>query len=321
MFGASAEELMHGSPDVRVAVHRVDDLNGASVALGKIAQRQTHAFQRFPEVFAAMRGDQHGPGFGVSNALSSAGSGWATIQRRASIPGLPVHQDVLGRHVLAQQVVAGALGRREVAVGDDTRNTAVDLLWERLPAVARPQPSLDVADAAASVEGRQRRRGNGRGIALNEHPVGSLLAQDGFESSQDARRHLGRRLVVLHDVEVVLGLNVEDTQHLIQHVAVLGGDAHAAHDALRMPRQLAHDGSELDRLGSGAEDGQNLERLRHAAILLYLIVICPPPCLYLRPPSTRAGRRLENRSVGSRLGRRPDPGGQRRSCCSRTCTV
>ena len=64
MYGRVAEQLVHGAPDVRVAVHRVDDPNGARVALGKIAQRQTHAFQRFPEVLAAMRGDQHGSGFG-----------------------------------------------------------------------------------------------------------------------------------------------------------------------------------------------------------------------------------------------------------------
>ena len=123
----------------------------------------------------------------------------------------------------------------------------------------RAQARLDVADAAARIEGGQGRRRDGGRVTLDEHPVGPLVEQDRLEPSQHRRGDLGRRLVVLHDVQVVVGLDAEDAQHLVEHVAVLGGDADATGDAIRVAGELANDGPELDGFGAGAEDGQDLQ--------------------------------------------------------------
>ena len=64
------------------------------------------------------------------------------------MPGLPVTRMRSGGHVFAQQVVARARRRREVAVGDDARDASVDLLGKRLPAIAGAQAGLDVARRA-----------------------------------------------------------------------------------------------------------------------------------------------------------------------------
>ena len=120
-------------------------------------------------------------------------------------------------------------------------------------------------DAAARIEGPQRRRGHGGRITLDEHPVWPLVEQDWLESGQDRCRDLGRGLIVLHDVQVVVGLDPEDVQHLVEHVAVLGGHAHAAGDSIGMAGELANDRTELDGFGTGPEDGQHFERRRRHA--------------------------------------------------------
>jgi hypothetical protein len=122
-----------------------------------------------------------------------------------------------------------------------------------------------VADVGSGVKGGQSSGRDAGGVALDEHPIGSFVDQDRFETGQHAGRDLGRRLIVLHHVQVVVRLDGKDAQHLVEHFAVLGGDANSTDDALRVARQLADHRAELDSFGPRAEDREHLER--HAWIL------------------------------------------------------
>jgi hypothetical protein len=47
---------------------------------------------------------------------------------------------------------------------------------------------------------------------------------------EDGRAQAGQGLVVAHQVQVVVRLDLEQVQHLVEHLPVLGGDADARFD-------------------------------------------------------------------------------------------
>jgi len=71
-------------------------------------------------------------------------------------------------------------------------------------------------------------------------------------------------LIALHQIEVVIGLDAERRERLIEHVAMLRGDAHAGVHAGNAA-QPVDDGSELDGLRAGAEDSEDA----HTFIVLH----------------------------------------------------
>jgi hypothetical protein len=82
----------------------------------------------------------------------------------------------------------------------------------------------------------------GRGVSLNQHPVRLLGSQDRLECTHDLGRYLGGGLTWPHDVEVVVGADVEQVQDLVEHVPVLSCDADPALDVQTMAFQLPDDG-------------------------------------------------------------------------------
>ncbi len=65
------------------------------------------------------------------------------------------------------------------------------------------------------------------------------------------------RLARLHQVEIDIGRESGDRQHLIEQAAMLRGDA-GAHGRGRAAASSARDdGKKLDRLGAGAEDEED----------------------------------------------------------------
>ena len=108
-------------------------------------------------------------------------------------------------------------------------------------------------------------------------------------------------LVLAHDIEVVIGLDLEQVENLIQHLAVLAGDADLGLDAGRGVESL-DDGSHLDRFRTRAEDGQHtglhlvcLHRVgdRHALKLGRRVEV---------KPQVEAGRRTEGSVVKGNFG-------------------
>ena len=110
-----------------------------------------------------------------------------------------------------------------------------------------------MADWNAGIERRQRAAERGGGIALHQHDAGLLGIQDGFERRQNPGSGLEQGLAGQHQIQIVIGPDVEYRQHLVEHVTMLTGDAHPGLKLRRPGAQVQENRTELDRLGPGPE--------------------------------------------------------------------
>jgi hypothetical protein len=134
-------------------------------------------------------------------------------------------EDSIGGDTLGGEHLGSARCRREVEGGESRGNHAVHFFGEGLGEIAGAQAGFHVADRDALIEGCQGAAERGGGVALDEHEVGCFLAEDGFEQGQDAGGGFGQGLAGLHAIEVVIGGDAEGSEDLIEHPAVLCGDA------------------------------------------------------------------------------------------------
>ena len=151
------------------------------------------------------------------------------------------------RHTFGEEVGARLLGRGKVPRGQRARELAVGLLGPGGVEVAGPEPCLHVRHGDLPVVAREASRERGSGVAVHQHQVGS----EGFEHPAHAAQHragdVGQVLPRGHDVEVEVRAEAEEVEHLVEHLAVLGGDAEPRLEArvgCERPRQRRH----LDRL-------------------------------------------------------------------------
>ena len=91
---------------------------------------------------------------------------------------------------------------------------------------------------------------------MDEDDIWSAGLQHGLEADEDARRQLMQCLSRSHEVEIVIGDDVEQLEDLIEHVAVLGCDTDDALNSLGGLECLDHR-SHLDRLRAGPKDGED----------------------------------------------------------------
>ena len=75
--------------------------------------------------------------------------------------------------------------------------------------------------------------------------IGTLVGEHALERRQDSRGRLEQRLARQHQVEVVIGMDVERLQHLVQHRAMLRRDAHFDIEAGGCSRRLRITGQSL----------------------------------------------------------------------------
>lgn len=61
---------------------------------------------------------------------------------------------------------------------------------------------------------------------MNEDYIGGALLEDIAHTSEDAGSYIGEVLTLFHDVEVDIGCYLKDSEYLIEHLAMLSGDAH-----------------------------------------------------------------------------------------------
>jgi hypothetical protein len=92
-----------------------------------------------------------------------------------------------------------------------------------------------------------------------------VVAEGVAHARQDAGGDVGEVLAGTHEVEIDLGGDAEDRQHLIEHLPVLGGDADADGEVVRRLAELGDERSHLDGFGPGAEDEQQFERTAHSS--------------------------------------------------------
>lgn len=82
-----------------------------------------------------------------------------------------------------------------------------------------------MTDLDLLIESSQCGGEGGGGISVNEYVVRLLLLQHVFQPAEHAGGDVVEGLPAFHDVEVVVHRQMEEIDHLIEHLAVLRGEA------------------------------------------------------------------------------------------------
>ncbi len=231
-------------------------------AMREIASRDPrHAVA---EILAAVRGDEDQPlaGEALSDFVEPGGE-----RRIGGDPGgggvervdhcVAGDMDRRRIHILAAQCLGSGFGGSEMLVGYRRDDPAIHFLGPGLIDVARTQSGLDVTDRDLPIICGERTDHRGGGIALDKHAIGLLGIEHPAEAGEQACSEVVERLARRHHVEIHIGHDSGDREHLIEQAAMLRGDAGAdTEPALRLKR--LDDGEELDRFRARAEYDENL---------------------------------------------------------------
>lgn len=143
-----------------------------------------------------------------------------------------------------------------VSVGDRRDHAPVHLFRPGMVNIARSQPGLDMGDRTLAVIGRKRRRHRRHRVALHDHAIDGRLIENVADPRQQPGGQPIEALVRLHQVQIMIGPNANDAEHLIQKPPMLprhaGRDMHA-----RTTRQRMHHRKQFDGLRPRAENHQN----------------------------------------------------------------
>ena len=93
---------------------------------------------------------------------------------------------------------------------------------------------------------------------MDQNQVGLCLLKDLLHAQQALTGNGGECLPGFHDIEIVLRRELENMQHGVQHLPVLGGHTAQALNA-RPALQLLHQRRHFDGLRPGAEDGHHTD--------------------------------------------------------------
>lgn len=96
---------------------------------------------------------------------------------------------------------------------------------------------------------------------MHENDIGFFDFEDRFQGGDHPAGQTGEGLVRTHQVEVMIGANLKRRQDLIQHAAVLGGDADAHGKFAGKAGEMPDDRAELDRFRPGSKDEKGFQRL------------------------------------------------------------
>ena len=258
---------MDGLAHVGVEVHRIDEID-LGVFLAEVFHRRDHRDESFAEVLSAVAGDE--------NQLALFVFVNVIVQSRDIVACSLEHVDLfIGHGLVALELidhhmesiddgVAGdedlalgllveegllAEGRGGEVVGGDTAgDLAVHLLGPGAVDVVGAEAGLHVPHGNLLIEGCEGSGGGGCGVTVDQHHIGLALLEYVAHTGEHAGGDVVQVLSLLHNIEVEVGLHLEDAQHLVKHLAVLSRHAHNRLKLLRILLELLDQRAHLDRL-------------------------------------------------------------------------
>ena len=91
-------------------------------------------------------------------------------------------------------------------------------------------------------------------IAVNQHEVRLRLLQDRTHSGQHTGGYVIEVLSLFHDIQIVIRMNIENMQHLIQHLPMLPGNTYDRIENVGILLELLDKRSHFDGLWTSAEN-------------------------------------------------------------------
>ena len=101
---------------------------------------------------------------------------------------------------------------------------------------------------------------------MDQDHAGLLLLDDPLKALKHPGGDVGEGLAGLHNVQVIVRHNLKGIQHLVQHLPVLGSDAHQGFK-LGAGLELFDQGGHFDGFGPGAEHQHDFDFFHDAHIL------------------------------------------------------
>ncbi|MNG93490.1 hypothetical protein D3C79_524590 [compost metagenome] len=245
-------------------MHRVHHVNIREVARG-LYQRLADALEAVAEVFPTVAGDQHHAAVLIEELelLFELGFELRALQLAHHFQQRIDHRvargvDVRAGDAFLEQVVTRVRGRCEVQRGDRASQATVAFFGPRRIQVVGAQAGFDVGNRDLLVVGREAGRQGRRRIAVDQDHIRLELCQDRLEPLQDCRGDIGQVLTWLHDVQVIVRRDLEQLQHLVEHLAVLAGHAYARLEAIVLS-QVEGQRCHFDGLWAGTKYDKGLE--------------------------------------------------------------
>ena len=115
------------------------------------------------------------------------------------------------------------------------------------------QAGLDVAHGYLLIEGCKSRCGACGCVAVNKNNVGLCLFQYVAQANEYACGNIVKILSLLHNVEVVIGSNLEKAKHLVEHLTVLSRYTDNGLECFGIFLELLNKGCHLYSFGTCAE--------------------------------------------------------------------
>ena len=264
------KDLSNRFADVGVEVHGIDEIH-IGVFLREVFHCSDHVDEAFTEVLTAVTGDENKL-LALGKTCDIVASGEKDFflfccKGRIILESIYDHVEgiddgVAGDKDLALgfllfQVLLTKRCRGEVVCGDATCYLTIHLLRPRAVDVMCAQTCFNMTDRYLLVECGEGGSGGGGGVTMYQHHIGLAFLEDITHAREHSSRDIIQVLTLLHDVEVIVGGYVEDAKHLIQHLAMLTGDAHDRLEILCIFLELLHQRSHLNGLWAGPKYEHN----------------------------------------------------------------
>ena len=180
-------------------------------------------------------------------------------------------------NALLKKVLPVGWGGAEMKGRQVPHQGAVHLLRKGGVAIPGAQAGLHMAHCDLLIKGSQRAGKGGGGVSVDQHQVWLFPGKHLLQPQQAFAGDGVQALPVLHDVQVIVGRDGKQSQHIVQHLAVLGRDAADALD-LSPAFQLLHQGGHLHCLRPGPEDRHDFQGHGCLPPLVALWVLCGCRC-------------------------------------------
>ena len=258
-----AEHLVDGLAHVGIEVHRIDEIH-VGIFLAEVFHCRDHRDETFAEVLAAVAGDQHQlasvvkagdvVACGLEDVDLLIGKGLVALElidhhMEGVDDGVAGDEDPALRLLVEEVLLAEGRGG-EVVGGNAAGDLAVHLLGPGAVDVVGAEAGLHVAHGNLLVERSEGSGGGGGGVAVDQHHIGLARLEHVAHTGEHAGSDIVQVLSLLHNIEVEVGLHLEDAQHLVQHLAVLSRHAHNRLKLLRILLELLDQRTHLNRLWS-----------------------------------------------------------------------
>ena len=156
-------------------------------------------------------------------------------------------------HIFSQQVLTAQGRRSKMPGGYATGELTVHLLRPRAVDIVGAQTGLDMPYRNLGIEGRQSCRRTGSSVSMHQYYVRTDFLQNLAQAKQHPRGDIIQVLPLLHDIKIVIGLNVKNMQYLIEHFTMLTGHTNQRPETVGSGLKRLDQRGHLDGLGTRSE--------------------------------------------------------------------